>query len=369
MLVAFRTDASIQIGTGHVMRCLTLAEELTRHGHKCWFICREHHGHLGSLIKSKSYGLTLLPGGSGDDSYLENDHAENYALWLGVPWQEDAGQTLNALSSLNPDWLVVDHYALDEKWEETVLPKSTRLMVIDDLADRPHRADLLLDQNLGRDVMDYAGLVPASCRVLVGPHFALLRPEFSALREASLARRRQQPQFKQLLISLGGVDKDNVTGQVLSALRACDLPSTLNIVVVMGATAPWLDDVKARAADINCQVEVVVNVTDMAQRMANADLAIGAAGITTWERCCLGLPAMMVVLAQNQWPIAQALAKTGGAVCLGTSDRIHELTTKLTAISSKGMLHEISMEAEAVTDGEGAKRLVEFIEENKPGTL
>ncbi|MGP9664678.1 UDP-2,4-diacetamido-2,4,6-trideoxy-beta-L-altropyranose hydrolase [Halomonas sp. AOP22-C1-8] len=369
-MVAFRADASLQIGSGHVMRCLTLAAALREQGAECHFLCREHPGHLIEMIEARGFTAHRLPMVHQDGvAVQESDVQSGHAHWLGASWQADAKACRSLLVHLAPDWLVVDHYALDAQWEAVVLPKPTRLMVIDDLADRPHRAALLLDQNLGRDIIDYADLVPVNCQVLAGPQFALLRPEFASLRDVSLARRRQHPQFRRLLISLGGVDKDNVTGQVLSALRDCELPPILNIEVVMGAIAPWLDDVKARAAELDCQVEVVVNVTDMAQRMANADLAIGAAGSTTWERCCLGLPTLMIVLAQNQWPIAQALAKTGGAICLGTPDRMDDLATKLTAMSSKDMLHTMSLAAETVTDGKGAKRLVKFIKENETGPL
>src|SRR5690606_2585434 len=145
-----------------------------------------------------------------------------HSHWLGATQTQDAAGCVPILAKLNPDWLIVDHYALDARWERALKPHYRKLMVIDDLADRPHQCDLLLDQTFGRDAEDYQTWVPANCRLLCGSHYALLRPEFAALRPYSLAR-RATPQLRQLLITMGGVDKDNATGQVLEALRASQL--------------------------------------------------------------------------------------------------------------------------------------------------
>ncbi|WP_405420711.1 hypothetical protein [Marinobacter flavimaris] len=145
MRIAFRADASVQIGTGHVMRCLTLADELTRQGHECQFICREHEGHLGDLIASNGHGLTLLSPRVDNELDTKGASSDNYALWLGVPWQEDARQTFDVLTPWKPDWLVVDHYALDAEWDSALANAVGSIMVIDDLANRVHECALLLD--------------------------------------------------------------------------------------------------------------------------------------------------------------------------------------------------------------------------------
>src|SRR5690606_35975420 len=189
-----------------------------------------------------------------------------------------------------PDWLIVDHYALDARWESQQKDFCGRLAVIDDLASRPHSCDLLLDQNLGRRMQDYSHLVADNCELLIGPDYALLRPEFISARKHSLER-REKPVLRNLLISMGGVDKDNVTSHVLEALKPCLLPNDTRISVVMGANAPWAGLVQQQAAMMPWCTEVVFNVDNMAQRMAESDFAIGAAGSTSWERCCLGLPA------------------------------------------------------------------------------
>ena len=358
MKVAVRTDASVQIGTGHVMRCLTLADELARQGHQCRFVCREHEGHLGDLIASKGYGLTLLPSHSDSELVLKDRGSDNYALWLGVPWQEDARQTLDALKAWKPDWLVVDHYALDAKWERALADAAGQIMVIDDLANRPHECAMLLDQNLGRAGSDYDGLVPVGCQRLTGPRYALLRPEFAKLREQSLKRRRN-PELRRILVSLGGVDRTNVTGRVLEALSESALPRSTELDIIMGAAAPYLDDVRQQAARLPFQATVSVNVKDMAQRMCLADLSIGAAGSTSWERCCMGLPSVTVILAENQREIAEALAKYKAGLLVDIPQFTEELTGLIKMYAGDVEMRQLlSQNAAQVCDGGGADRVV-----------
>ena len=339
MKAAFRTDASLLMGSGHVMRCLTLADALKAQGVECHFISREHPGHLMEIIRQRGYVVAVLPAkpsASPSDAHSPRCVGEPaHAPWLGCDWQTDAQQTGTILATLQPDWLVVDHYALDQRWEVALQPHYRKLLVIDDLADRPHHCNLLLDQNLGRRPEDYVGLVPAECEVLAGPQYALLRPEFAELRPYSL-QRRQQPQLKQLLVTMGGVDAPNATGQVLQALKDCPLPQDCRITVVMGAAAPWLAQVRDVAAQMPWPAEVLVNVNDMARCMADSDLAIGAAGSTSWERCCLGLPTLLLVLAENQAPGAQALDASGAAVLIGgTSDVMHKLPPVLRRLTPR----------------------------------
>ncbi|ANK80008.1 MAG: UDP-2,4-diacetamido-2,4,6-trideoxy-beta-L-altropyranose hydrolase [Rhizobiales bacterium NRL2] len=193
----------------------------------------------------------------------------------------------------------MDHYAFDRRWQRAARPAGTRLMVIDDLADRPHECDLLLDQNLGRELGDYNGLVPDHCICLVGPRYVLLRPEFVVARPHALARRAEQA-LRQLLITMGGVDRTDATSFVLRALREAPLPEDLRISVVMGSAAPALQRVRLLAQDMPWPTEVAVDVTDMAARMAAADLCISAGGGTTWERLFLQLPSFVTSIAENQ---------------------------------------------------------------------
>jgi len=367
MHVAFRADASLHIGTGHVMRCLALANALRERGAGCSFVCRPHQGHLLALIAQCGHQILALPelkGGGGS-----NHSSKAHAHWLGTDWAMDAQDTQQALNvhtgGRPVDWLVVDHYALDARWEEVLRPQAKRIMVIDDLADRTHDCDLLLDQNLGRNVQDYSNLLKGQPTTLIGPQYAQLRPEFAALRSQSLTRRQGNPQLRRILVSMGGVDKDNATKQVLSALQSCNWPEDFSVTVVMGADAPWLSQVQALVARIPWHAEVLVGVDNMAQLMAESDLAIGAAGGTAWERCSLGLPSLVLALAKNQLPGALALQKAGAAVAMETQQQITGfMETLQTSTIAKEILAKLSAAAAAVTDGEGCNRTVKHLLEN-----
>jgi UDP-2,4-diacetamido-2,4,6-trideoxy-beta-L-altropyranose hydrolase len=351
--VAFRADASVQIGIGHVVRCLALADALAVKGAQCTFICREHSGNLIEHIRSKGHDVYGLPLGHGVDADL------GHSAWLGATQTQDLEACCPVLAALQPHWLVVDHYALDACWEVEACKVCTNLMVIDDLADRHHVCNLLLDQTFGRETKDYQALVSENCTLLCGSNYALLRPEFAALRSYSL-QRRKHPQLKHLLVTMGGVDKGNVTTQVLNALRDCPLPGDCSITVVMGGTAPWLADVQQQAKTMPWPTTVRVAVNNMAQLMADSDLAIGAAGGTSWERCCLGLPTIMLVLAENQNAVAVGLAKAGASVVLELNNSLMpQLAISIAEICNPATnLKRMSQNASAVVTGQGLDALL-----------
>lgn len=355
------------MGTGHVMRCLTLAEVLKQHGSDCQFICREHPGNLIEHIRNKGFLVHALPL-KGSRSSPEVDEADAevqlaHATWLGATHQEDAIQSSAILSDLKPDWLIVDHYALDARWEKALKPHYQKLMVIDDLADRLHQCDLLLDQTFGRDAKDYASLTPDTCTLLCGSHYSLLRAEFAALRNYSLERRKT-PRLEHVLITMGGVDKDNATGQILQALKNAELPDNCRISVVMGSTAPWLTEVRQLAEQMPWLTTVKVGISEMAQLMADSDVAIGAAGATSWERCCLGLPTVMLVLADNQRKIAQSLEHANAIFLLQgpeeISDRLPQLLLRLA--SSPYERARMSQAASKIADGNGVGSVIHHLE-------
>jgi UDP-2,4-diacetamido-2,4,6-trideoxy-beta-L-altropyranose hydrolase len=358
MHVALRTDASLHIGAGHVMRCLTLADALRERGAQSTFICRPHAGHLLELIQQRGHTAQALA--PADDAY--NAPADpSHAKWLGTDWASDAAQTQHALGDQVVDWLVVDHYALDCRWEQAMRPHTRRIMAIDDLADRPHECDLLLDQNLGRQPQDFGGLLSRHTQTLIGPDYALLRPEFAQWRNYSL-QRRAQPQLKNLLITMGGVDQANATSEVLTALTRCELPADLTITVVMGTTAPWLAQVHAQAATMPRPTQVLVGVGNMAQLMAESDLCIGAAGGTSWERCCLGLPAIQLVLAANQKEINAALELIGSVLPVKPETLQAELLSVFEQVTNPAVLCGLSKNAAVVCDGFGAAKTVQCME-------
>lgn len=358
--IAFRVDASTEIGTGHLMRCLTLAQSLRSEGADCTFLGRRHGGQLGGLIEERGFSALTLDtfAAEGVDTAMPAARPV-HAAWLGTSWRVDAAQTLAALGNTCPDWLVVDHYALDAHWERLLRSRCHRLLVIDDLADRPHDCDLLLDQNLGRQASDYAGLVPKSARVLAGPEFALLRPEFAKMRETSARRRRLAP-WRRILVTMGGVDQLNVTGRTLAALARCALPQDCKVTVVMGAAAPWLAHVRTQARQLPYAAEVLVNVLDMARHLSETDIAIGAAGSSAWERCCLGVPTITAVLADNQRSGATALASAGAALLLPENGDIDTaLASSLAVLAEDAVLQRMQDVCLSITDGLGTQRLAQ----------
>lgn len=309
--ILFRVDASERIGSGHVMRCLTLANALRAETAECVFVAASMPESLFRRVQAAGHEAILLP----EAAMVSDRSVED--IWSEMEQAHDSAACLEVIRGCSFDWVIVDHYGLDRKWESVFRDIVPRIMVIDDLANRPHDCDLILDQNFGREPLDYDDFVPPSAKILCGPEFALLRPEFAAVRPAAM-RRREGATFSRILISFGGSDTDGLTGRVLSILNDMVLPEGVQITAVLGPLAGRLDAVRAFADTMRYPTEVLVDVPDMAVLMSECDLAIGAAGTTAWERCCLGLPSILVVLAENQRPGAEALARAGLAtlVCM-----------------------------------------------------
>ena len=361
--VLFRTDASTRIGTGHVMRCLTLARALREKGAECAFVGREHPGNVFDLLGKEDFTTHRLPVPHKLVETNENSNTPrtDYAAWLGVTSEQDASDCLAVIGRSQPDWLVVDHYALDATWEKVLKPHVSKIMVIDDLADRVHRCDVLLDQNLGRSPEDYIGRVPSHCQMMIGPHYVLLRDEFSKFRGKSL-QRRQSGQLRRILVSLGGADQGNITSVVIAALEASSLPDATIIDIVVGGACPHCEVIIEQSSQSRFETSVSVNVSDMAMRMADADLAIGAAGGTTWERFCMGLPALLISLAKNQEQFLEPLMESGAIRFTEVSNlkeeieffckEVHQFPEKLIEMSEKAAL---------LIDGKGVGRVVNMV--------
>ncbi len=356
MKVVFRADASVTIGTGHVMRCLTLAEALREAGAKVAFVCRELEGNLIELIGTRNFEVHALPG-------LEPP-ADPLA-WTAEHWREDAAQTAGSLET-RADWLVVDHFALEHRWESEMRGCAERLMVIDDLADRVHDCDLLLDQNYSREPTRYDTLVPAGCRKLLSPTYALLRDEFRRAREAWS---REIGELKRVLVFFGGTDPTNETAKALRALRRWGEGKTFSIDVVIGGGNPHRAEVKGL---VNTMPNALLHVqaVNMAELMARADLSVGAGGSTTWERLCLGLPSLVVTTAVNQESIAEALAEDDYHLLLGDHTSVdEEEITKGSGQLTPAQRRLFARRGESLVDGRGAARVVQELEMLTKGTL
>lgn len=360
MNIVFRVDASHRIGSGHLMRCLTLARALREQGAACHFVCREHPGHLAGLVEHQGFGIKLLP--LKTQLLQSPDQEPIYDDWLGASRDDDAADCRQWLDTLDARWLVCDHYGIDATWERQITRPGLRLLVIDDLANRQHHCDVLLDQNLGHGESHYRPLVDSQTRLLIGPRYALLRPEFLTWRQHSLERRRTTPP-QSLLISLGGVDERNDTERCLDAIDTLTLAPDFCIDVVLGAQSIWLDSVRQRAARMRHTTHVHVQIDNMAQRMAISDIAIGAGGGTSWERCCLGLPTLAILAADNQRSGLQALTAAGAVAMLEPGASLTmQLRHQLSRLDDAAQRMAMVRAGADLVDGQGVRRVLESLQ-------
>jgi UDP-2,4-diacetamido-2,4,6-trideoxy-beta-L-altropyranose hydrolase len=357
--IVFRCDASLAIGSGHFMRCLTLAATLAARGAAVEFVCRGLPA--GLRQRAAARGGIALHALAEDARRAAPGEADGVALkhgeWLRATQTADAADTLQVLRSGQPPrWLIVDHYALDARWERALRPHVGRLMAIDDLADRDHDCDVLLDQNLvPGPAARYAGRAPAAAALLLGPRYALLRPEFAAAR----ARLRDRDgRLRRLLISFGAYDPANQTMKALRAVENACGPD-VQADVVIGSDSPHLAEIDAFCRS-RPRFRLNRDALNMAELMASADLAIGACGATAWERCCLKLPALLVSVAENQYPIAGELAGHGACVFLGRGEAVAQgaLEEALRELAgSPARLRAMGGRAGELCDGSGAVRV------------
>ena len=336
-----RADASIELGSGHVMRCLTLAEELKRSHADVRFFCREEPGHLIRHIRERGFYVDVLPPGTGQDEELRLI----YEIFRAE------GQ--------RADWFLIDHYDLSREYEIDIRHVARRLMVIDDLADRRHDCDVLLDQNYHPQHDRYRTLVPEHCTLLLGPEYALLRPQFRKVRQKMS---RHYETIKRLFIFMSGSDQENETCKVLRALHTLNWPDVVTDVII-GSSNPHALEIESLAAQIP-QVRCYRNVDNMAEFMAQADIGVGAAGSTTWERCCMGLPSVVMILAENQRNNAENLGASRVLLNIGWHTSVNEDEIKH---SLERLLQNVEMRAEMgrkgqkIVDGYGALRVANLL--------
>jgi len=354
--VVFRVDATIQMGIGHLMRSLSLAKSLQDHGVQVHFICREHPGNLIGILQREHIPVSILPAPTSITIPTDVD----YTNWLGVTQTEDATQTIDAIINGKPDWLVVDHYGIDINWENIVRPHVKKVLVIDDLANRQHNCDVLLDQNFSSEgERRYSDLVPKTCKLLLGPHYALLKPEYAAYRRKL---RKRDGQIRNVLLFFGGSDLQNMTGKALEALSCPELKH-LNVNIVIGTN-------NIHRASIEQQVikRPKTNIYDprphLADLIAKADLAIGAGGASTWERMCLGLPTVVITLAENQLPATKALVEAKLIYYAGHFTEVDDCHLKLLIqklINNPIELADLASRNFLQVDGLGLFRVVEVL--------
>lgn len=348
--VAIRADATSQIGTGHFMRCLTLADALRQRGAQVRFVSRGLPDHLRDMLTARDMGFASL--NDAVTAQAQDDLA--HSNWLGTSQEQDARDTAQALNDRMWDWLVVDHYALNAHWERAMRGSARQIMVIDDIADRQHDCDVLLDQNYYADMQTrYTGKVPEYCRLLLGPRYALLREEFRKLHEQVKPRTGE---VKRILVFFGGVDADNYTGLAIEALAGLGIEG-IAVDVVIGAQHPRRSDIEkiCMTRGYACHVQT----SRMAELMAAADLAIGAGGSSTWERCCLGLPTLSIRTAENQRRQIADAAEAGLLYAPSGEGDLIELIRRHTKclFENVPLLNLISTTAMNSVDGMGSVRV------------
>lgn len=355
MNIIFRVDSSITIGTGHVMRCITLAKRLVKEQDtNIFFITRENTGSINEFIETSGFKVITL-------SVITNSESlEQYLPWLGASQEIDAMQTLAALEKINItsiDILIIDHYSLDIKWEKKLKNKTKKIVVIDDLADRKHICDILLDQNIAPNyAARYNELVPPECKKFLGISYCLLRDDFFQYQEIT----RPKNNLKNLFIFFGGIDKDNATLKSLYSIESM-IKVFDQVNVVVGKFNPHKKEISSFIKQYN-NVTYLEQVPNIAELMFQADLSIGAGGATTGERITLGLPSIVFSMAENQNAVSKHLDELGYITFLGGIESITELNlepilqayidkpTKLFNVShtllglSKSKLHNLSAE-------------------------
>jgi UDP-2,4-diacetamido-2,4,6-trideoxy-beta-L-altropyranose hydrolase len=350
--IAFRTDANHEIGTGHFMRCLTLADTLKKQDAEICFVARGLPLHLIQMLQERSFEFCDLPEVQTEDTdELQHSH------WLKTSQHQDAAQTLQALGNRKFDWLVVDHYALDQRWEMPLREVANKILVIDDLADRPHDCDVLLDQNFYQN-MDtrYVGKVPDHCHLLLGPSYALLRHEFIEKRKHVKPR---PGDIKNLLVFWGGVDAQNYTTLALEAIVSSNLPFDVDVVV--GQQHPNLQEIETlcKTHQFACHVQT----QQMAALMAKADLALGAGGTAVWERCCMGLPSICISTADNQEQQVDDLDRKGWVIALPKDrDLVAQMKLAFTKLKEdSSLLSAMSQTVYDLVDGNGSHQIARLM--------
>ncbi|MBS4195487.1 UDP-2,4-diacetamido-2,4,6-trideoxy-beta-L-altropyranose hydrolase [Lederbergia citri] len=318
MNILIRTDASVEIGTGHVMRCLTVAQEMHKYGHQVTFVMRNLYGHLANLVKQHGFSVKMI-------HYIGDFKLE-----------EDVRETKGFLLKKMYDICVVDHYSIDIDWEEEIRPYVKKIIAIDDLANRHHDCDLLLDQNMVRNYLKrYDELIPKHCEKLLGPRYLVLREEFIKVRQMA---KPKNGQISRLLVFMGGSDPTGETEKVLRAIDEFDT-SFPQIDVVVGAANPNKEFIRTFCKKLELSYHCQINY--LATLMSKADFSIGAGGSTSWERCYLGLPSSSTIVANNQIEATEEASRLGLLFNLGNHKNVTIETYKFLLMNLEHMEQEL----------------------------
>lgn len=356
MNVIFRVDSSLSIGTGHIIRCLNIAKQLKVVGGECLFITKTHNGNIIDKISEENFSIREILSEDKNDVYIEDEKN-----WLGGNQINDAKIFCKFICDdcIVPDIIIVDHYSLDTKWEKYVKEKfpSCILVVIDDLCNRSHFCDFIIDQTFGRQLADYNAFNPNEAKLLMGTQYALLHPQFRKLRAESLIRKQNNKKKKNILLTLGGIDNNNTTGKIIDFLNESASDFINEIDIVIGSRYAFKEKLQKEILDSKYKIRIHQNTNNMPELMMGSDLAIGALGGTTWERCVMGLPAVNICIANNQKTIAKKLSAAGMIVLDAKFLDSQSLLASLRTLNDN---YERQKElAKNICDGNGLLRIIQ----------
>ena len=326
----FRLDANARIGAGHLMRCMTIANELDQKFYRCYFICSGLIQPLQALITDKGYKF-----------YIEDN--ENNILKI--------------IENLKPDYLIIDHYGIDAKFESSAYSLTKHMLVIDDMANRTHFCDLLLDQSPLRSEADYKQIINPDCKLLLGPDYALIRPGFRQLRKTKITS------WEKGLISFGGSDPYNITLLILKALDSQLEVKKIKWTIIAGAANKHWKSLKDFTKYSQMDITLINQTNQVAMVMANHDFAIGAAGSMAWERSCIGLPSLTIPIEDNQRVGIEHIKHFS----LGQTLEVSEITSSVLLTTLKTLEHRANdylKRNQALVDGYGVDRLSKLLTRN-----
>jgi UDP-2,4-diacetamido-2,4,6-trideoxy-beta-L-altropyranose hydrolase len=360
MKVGFRVDAGIAIGAGHLSRCLTIANALKLDGvSECFFILKSHEGSFTASIYKNGFSLEVLP-----LEFQPNYYADDYEQWVGGCALNDAKLTLDYLKKqgfTSDDWLIIDHYGLDHKFETIIVDKGINVGVIDDLANRQHNCKFLVDQTCGRRAQEYKNLVNFDTDLMTGQFFCMLRPEFLMFRERALAKRTKFKGITNIFINFGSTDPTNVTSTIIDTLNDINFQSEIELVIAVGGNSPNLSQIKNSVKCFSGLAALIIDAQNMSELMYNADVAIGAAGATTWERCALGLPSIIIKTAENQSTVIERILDFDVAVLhdMELKEQPNELLKHLSYIQDN--YQSISEKCSSLVTADGVNKVIEIM--------
>tara|TARA_B100001123_G_C15344010_1_gene1036186 strand:- start:6825 stop:7859 length:1035 start_codon:yes stop_codon:yes gene_type:complete len=340
--IGFRVDSSELIGAGHVVRCIALAQEMKKRNIEIFFISYNNLPFLKQYILSQGFDLFEI-------SEINKTK---------INWNKDLEKTLNVLEEVSLDALIVDHYALGLGWLSGIKEKIEKLVVIDDMPGRKVVCDILIDQNLGREAKHYSSFIEDKTKLILGKEFVLTRQEFKENRARALKKREEFSGIKSILLSLGGSEDPRNYLRIINNISKSEIDSLSQVTLAPG----FLDSPETIFKDLtrhsSLKVEILSNPLDILEAMIKADISIGYAGSSSWERCILGLPTLVKAVSKNQLFIAESLKKEGVAKIWNNEKDLRNLILEM---NIEDNWYKAVSASKNICDGNGSRRVVDAI--------